>query len=240
MRVHLIGIIGIFVAISLWSMPLSAGEKIPTAKPPESGVQKVPPALNNVPMERWHGERVGTEELLTFLNTHEPLLAQSLQKLEKINKNDYKRKVDMLRRLYSRTIRQMAINPEMGKLMLIRISLKARIENTAREIRNSEKKTNIKKLKTQVSDLFDIIVKQEEMRLDSWTKRIEESTGPGQSEKSEPSKEGRDKEIIERSALQKGLDERKKLIERWRKNKYKIVDQRAEELINKKQAFPWR
>ncbi len=207
MRANLFWIIGVVAVLSLWSMNLLADQK-------------------TLPKEYKSHRLVDAEVMFKFLEKHEPKIARSLDGIKKKDIESYKRKVDLLRRIYSPIVRQMEKNPELGKLSLKRLSLNARIESCVIKIRDNKsgQKKLTGQLKAQVSELFDLLIKQEEIQLNDAIKDL-------------ASVDKKDK--TRQRLIQEIIDRQKKAIQFWRSNKDKIVEQRFQSLVNAGRVFPW-
>lgn len=229
--------------------------------------------------------RIDTEELMAFLEEHEPKVAKKLDRLREENEQKFVKQLPSLRRLYGPIIRMMEENPEMATASLKAIRLRVQVQNTVKKAKDASDDTSkdevVQELKGELGELFDVILAMEEMRLEGFEDRMEDRPrrkrnrgqgdpntvasnetrafhgpqgGPGFRGEGRfrggrgfgPDGRGRGggfggvgRERINK-IKRKSMDNKKKNIEIWKKNKDRIIQQRVEELLKGLQPFPWR
>jgi len=217
-------------------------------------------------MRRSQGGRGGSgqvnpEELLEFLEKHEPKLAKKTKKLREEDPGKFRRQVLALGRLYGPVMRHLDANPKMGKLMLKKIRLKENIGRAVKKAKEGSDKKAKEQLTKNVSNLFDVIIAQNELRIKNVQERI--TTRNGDEKSGKAVKKGRGRKKVS-DAAKKGKvgkkvsakgkrgrgprgDKRQQVlnrflkdIESWKANKDKIVKQRVRELLQGVKPFPWR
>lgn len=123
--------------------------------------------------------RIDAEELIAFLEQYEPELAKKLDTLRQENKPRFARQFASLRRLYGPIMRMMEEDPEMAKVSLRAIRLRVQVQDMAKKAKKASdetsKKTAIQDLEGKLSELFDVILTLEELRLEDFKSRMEES-----------------------------------------------------------------
>jgi len=135
---------------------------------------------------RFGGGLVETDQLLDFLTAHEPELAKKLENLSENDPDRFEAQLPTLRRLYGPVVRQMDRDPESAELSLKKIRLRLKIQKlveTAKSVEKSEKGAIKKQLSEPVGQLFDVIIKAEELSLSRFSERMESFSGrlgPGQ------------------------------------------------------------
>ena len=143
------------------------------------------------------------EELLAFLQQYEPALAQKLKQLHRENPQQLHAQLPTLLRLYVPVMRQMQYDPQAGQLGLREIELRLKAQDLVESIKTAQQadltepqtdqpepksdQTEPKKqLRATLSDLFDVIIEQEQLRLTHFETRFEDwsehmmGPGPGQ------------------------------------------------------------
>ena len=200
-------------------------------------------------------ELISTEELLKFLEEHESRLGA---KLKTLHEEDPEKFSDLplvvaMKELYGPVIQQMHRDPEGGKLSLKKIQLRLRIQRSVYDVKRSTEQSSRhdearKDLTGHVSELFDVVIAQEEAslrRMEEWLKirlesdpeqqRTGERTGGRRGgQRVDPRQRGGSSE-----RLQGELAAKKKAIPAWKENKDKIVEERVEELLQDHPNFPW-
>jgi len=119
------------------------------------------------------------EDLMAFLREYEPTLAAKLEHLRQSDLGEFQEQVPTLLRLYGPVMRQMEQDPELGKLSLRVIQLRLKVQDqvkhaqaAAKEDKQSQAAAR-KELEATLSELFDVILKQEDLRLKSSQDRLE-------------------------------------------------------------------
>ncbi len=200
-------------------------------------------------------DRISTEELIEFLGQYEPTVLKNLEELQNSDQRKYWRKLMMLRRLYGKIIGMMDSNPEMAKLMLNKIKISAKIKELVKKSDDgTEIKTELNKL---VTELFNIVLALEEIRINQWEKRMEEfesrSNGNDDSNldsrrgkpkrdssgRGGPKRDGSGRDSPRGGGFDKNIEDKKKALANWKTNKATIISQRVEQLISKTGSFPW-
>jgi hypothetical protein len=194
--------------------------------------------------------QVPKEALIEFLQEHEPDLAAKLASMEQENRQ-YRRQINTLRRLYGPVYFQMQRNPEMGELGLAKIRIQLKTKNhksSYQKAAGAEEQKAIKKnLRNSVSEMFDLIIQQEQLRYREMTERFNQWDQP---EAGEPHPEMDEDHAHKRDRRQKRFgnpEKREKHLKQyqaniatWRKNRDKLIDQQVEMLLtNTTRPFPW-
>ncbi|MBN1846282.1 MAG: hypothetical protein JW810_11405 [Sedimentisphaerales bacterium] len=137
------------------------------------------------PPERFRGffGRVNTEDLMKFLRQYEPELAKNLDSLNKDNPAQFEQQIDGLRRLYGPIMRLMDENPPMAQLSLKAIRLRLQVQGAVKKAKEATdqnaKAQTAQKLQADLGDLFDVICRLEEMRLEEFSRRMQDwAQGP--------------------------------------------------------------
>jgi len=131
-------------------------------------------------------ERFDPERLAEFLREYEPELAEKLTKLRQQDPQRFRWQLFAIARIYGPVMAQMEHNPEMGKLSLKRIRLDLRTKQALKKIKKLESKTfkdaeqaEQAKAKARtslcenVSKLFDVILEQQQRRLQEAQERLD-------------------------------------------------------------------
>lgn len=195
-------------------------------------------------------EQISTEELMEFLEKHESKLAAKLKDLHQQDPQNFSELplVVAMKELYGPVIRQMSRDPEGGKLSLEKIRLRLRIERSIFIVKRADSRRAYhearKELAGYVSELFDVILTQEEAglkRMEEWLKIRSESDKEQQAAE-RTARRGGQRDPRSRGGLERlrgEVETKKRAIPAWKKNKDKIVEERVEELLQDHPNFPW-
>jgi len=192
------------------------------------------------------GEQIDPQVMLNFLKENEPKLAEKLEKLRAENPEKFNRSIRTVSQIYGPVMVQMNRDPEMGKLSLQRIRLRLKSEQLLKKYQEAaaDQREPIKaELKKTVSDQFDVILKQEEMRQEKITARLKAFAPDDKAQAAGNESEGKDGgDKPKRPRLvhaQQRLEHHQQNIENWRKNRDSIIEQRLNQLLSGAEPFPW-
>jgi len=181
------------------------------------------------------------EQLLDFLNEHEPKLAEKLGALEKENPQMYRRKMRDVARIYGPIMMQMRRDPEMANLSLEKVRLILQQQQQVNTIQASgAEKTDLKPLRETVGKLFDIIVKQQETRLTKIGERMENMPAGRRGKGPEGGGQGMNRGMGRMEHFKDRLQQREANLQNWKKNRDKLVEDRVQQLLQGIEPFPWR
>ncbi|MFC1783175.1 hypothetical protein ACFL02_06275 [Planctomycetota bacterium] len=175
-------------------------------------------------------DRISTEQLLKFLKEHASELAERLEKLRKDRSRYFSDQVRALKELYGPVIEQMKEDPKAGKISLEKIRLRLKIKDAVDEVKRSRRRAYVeakKKLTGHMEKLFEVIVSEEEYdveQMEEWLKNRDDR---------------RDLTLSEYRSRWDYIEQKKKDIANWKKNKDNIAEQRVEKLLQPHPDFPW-
>ncbi len=205
--------------------------------------------------------KVDPQELLEFLKKHEPKLAEKTIQLKEEEPRRFRHRIWALSRMYGPAMRMMENDPAMGKLLLKKIRLKEGIGRLVKKAKKSskDKKTAEAKIRVnltkKVSNLFNLVIAQNELHLKNMRERISDQPGDenvekkpkkgkGRKNKAAKNKTGKNRERKHRGPRRDNqrhsLNRLQKDIETWKSNKDKIIKQRVTELLKGVRPFPWK
>jgi len=122
--------------------------------------------------------QVEPEELLAFLQEHEPKMAEKLDALRQEDPRAFMRQVREVGRLYQPVMRQMQYDPTMGQISLKRIRTQLQTEDVLQEYRqattDADKAALRKKLEGILANQFNVIIEQQELFIQRGKERAEE------------------------------------------------------------------
>ncbi len=122
--------------------------------------------------------RVEPEELLAFLQQHEPKMAEKLMDLRQEDPQAFLRQVNSVGRLYQPVMRQMQYDPTMGEISLKRIRTQVQAEDVLQEYAkattDADKTALRKKLEGILTTQFDVVIEQQELFIQRGQQRAEE------------------------------------------------------------------
>jgi len=177
------------------------------------------------------------EQLLEFLNEHEPQLAEKLGAMEKENPQAYRRKMRDVARIYGPIMVQMRRDPEMANLSLQKVRLILQQQQQLNTVNEAgAEKADLGPLRETVGKLFDIIVAQQEHRMTKIKERMEGMPVRQDKEKAVAAanrRAGRLEHFKDR------LQQRQGNLENWKKNRDKLVEDRVQQLLQGIEPFPW-
>ncbi len=134
-------------------------------------------------------------ELMTFLHQYEPELHQKLLDLQQQDPRQFQRQMAMVGRLYGPVMMQMRFDPAIGQVSLKLVRQTLKIEQLVQEYNvtesQSDKDAIRSKLKNEVSAMFDIVIQQEELRLNNWQERLAQWQSNEQGDTGQADGEGR-------------------------------------------------
>ena len=118
------------------------------------------------------------EKLFAFLAEHEPSLAAVLKDWRSEDPEQFERRLPFLAKLYSPVMEQMKRDPEMANLSLKRIRFRGKVDQTLSAVRDAaqdspEKSIARENLRDRVTDLYELILEQQELHLVRAQQRID-------------------------------------------------------------------
>jgi len=197
---------------------------------------------------------VDPDVLLKFLGENEPTLAEWLTKLRADKPEQFKRLVPMLGHIYGPIMEQMKWDPTMAKMNMAKIKAQYQVRQARQTYEKAEAGSSAQgEAKQQLHDaaasLFDVILGQEKLRVEraaSFLGEGGEANEPGPP----PGVVGPIRERMHARAQAKGaagpgpaarprLEEIRKSVEAWEKNRDQIINTHVAELISETKPFPW-
>jgi hypothetical protein len=192
-------------------------------------------------------EQIDPQTLMNFLKENEPKLAEKLEKLQAENPEKYNRAVKIASQHYAPAIYMSSRDPEMSKLICGSIREQLKTEWLVGQYRDAspENQPAVKtQLKQAVSVLYDVILKQEEVRQGKFETRFK-AVVPDNKPQGAPADQAAAQSDTAKAKhprlqhFQQRLEQHQRNIESWRNNRTQIIDQHVEQLINGIEPFPW-
>ena len=180
--------------------------------------------------------RIDPDELLTFLQKNEPALAKKLENLRQDKPLEFARQVQVVGRIYAPIMQLAKYDPTLAQLGLKKVRLDLRVRNLRQDYQAAADKEKVRGQMEQVlGEMFDVILEQQKLMLTRTDARFEE--WQGLANRPEGPRPQRERPMAER--LSTRLEEQKKTLEAWQKNKAAIVHAKLEEILNEARPFPW-
>lgn len=184
---------------------------------------------------------VDPDELIKFLEEHEPELAEKLEELRNHEPRAFRRRLPIISKLYGPLIEDMKYDPTMAKLKVKGIRLRLRAKAAVDVLKSQDKDQHPKaeeQLHTSVADLFEVIVEQRELKYSRMQIRMTERAATME-EKADQKGKGKGKAQKKIVRFQQRLEKHKETLDAWQRDKDSIIQERVDHMRHDKKPFPW-
>lgn len=193
------------------------------------------------------GPQADPDELINFLEEHQPELAKQLTELRNEKPWEFKEKLAVLGKVYGPVIHQMKYDPTMAAYSLAKLQRRLQIKQAheqyeAADPGSQEQLQAMQQLNSLLAEQFDTIVEEEALKLERFKTQFEEKESQLQAQLEDNKAKGtgyleRREQRLER--IESRIHEQQSVIETWKQNKDAIVNARVQELIQGSRPFPW-
>jgi len=186
-------------------------------------------------------EPVDPDELIDFLQEHEPELGAKLEKLRAEKPGDFKRRLPVVSQLYQPVMREMKFDPTMATLNVKRIRLRLEAKEAVEKIKESPEQGQ-EQLRSAVASLFDTIIEQQALKLGRMKERLAKvraRSDDAKADHKQTAKKGEKRGRRRRVRSGERVKDYEKALQVWRENREQIIELKYQEMQRGAKPFPW-